>query len=56
MVGSDILEHGRPGEVHNNYTSGNGVEVNPERRKFDFITRLILSLGGICGYGPCSSG
>ena len=35
MVINDILECGRPGEVRNNYTSGYGVEVNPERQKFD---------------------
>ena len=29
MVGSGILEHGSPGEVHNNYTSGYDMEVNP---------------------------
>ena len=40
MVRSDILEHGRPGEIHNNYTSGYGVEANQEIRKFDFITNL----------------
>ena len=40
MVNNDILEYGRPGEVHNNYTSGYGVEVNPERQKFDFATNL----------------
>ena len=34
MVGSDILEHGRPEEFNNNYTSGYGVEADPERRNF----------------------
>ena len=32
MVSNDILEYGRPGEVHSNDTSGYGVEVNPERQ------------------------
>ena len=31
MVSNDILEYGSPGEIHKNYTSGNGVEMNPER-------------------------
>ena len=35
IVSNNILEYGRPGEVRNNYTSGYGVEVNPERQKFD---------------------
>ena len=43
MVGSDILEYGRPGEVRNNYTSGYGIEVNPEIQRFDF-TKIELIL------------
>ena len=38
MSSNDILEYGIPGEVRNNYISGYGVEVNPERQKFDFTT------------------
>ena len=41
MVGSGILEHGSPGEVLKNYTSGSGIEVNPERHRFDFTKKLI---------------
>ena len=33
MVSNDLLEYWKPGEVHINYTSGYGVEVNPERQK-----------------------
>ena len=40
MVSSDILEHTRPGEVFNNYTSGYDVEANPEIFIFYFITKL----------------
>ena len=36
MVGNDILKYGRPGELHKNYTSGDDVEVKPERKGFDF--------------------
>ena len=49
MVSSDILEHRRPGEVRNNYTSGYSVEANPEIQIFDFITKLSWDWGGICG-------
>ena len=40
MVSSGILEHKRPGEVYNNYTSGYDIEVNPEIHKFDFTINL----------------
>ena len=42
MVSNDILEYWRPKEVFNNYTSGYGVEVNPEIHEFDFTTKLSL--------------
>ena len=41
MVSSVILECGRPLEVLNNYKIGSGVEVNPERRNFDFTKKFI---------------
>ena len=41
LVSSGILECRITGEVCNNYTIGSGIEVNPERKKFDFTTRLI---------------
>ena len=41
MVSNNILEYGSPKEVRNNYTSGQGVEVNPEIQKFDFTEILI---------------
>ena len=41
MVSNDILEYGRPGDLHNNYTSGYGVEVNPEIHKFNSTKKLI---------------
>ena len=41
MVSSGFLEYGRPGEVSNNYTSGFDIDVNTERQKFDFTTKLI---------------
>ena len=44
MVISDIYlkmdDNGRPVEVHKNYTSGSGIEVNPERQNLDFTTKL----------------
>ena len=40
MFISGILEHGRPGEVCNNYTSGSDSEVKPERHNYDFTTKL----------------
>ena len=40
MVSSGILEYGSPGEVHNNYTSGSYIEVNPERHNFGSTTKL----------------
>ena len=41
MVRNDILEYGRPGEVHNNYTDGYDIVVNPERHKFYSTTKII---------------
>ena len=41
IVSSGILEYGRPGEVHNNYTSGYGIEVNLEIQSLIF--RQILA-------------
>ena len=40
MIIGGILEPIRSGEVHNNYTSGYDVEVNPEIQKFDYTTNL----------------
>ena len=41
MVSGCILEYERLGEVHRNYKSGYGIEVNPERQKFDVTKKLI---------------
>ena len=40
MVSSGILEYGRSGEFFNNYTIGSGIEVNPERHKFNITKKL----------------
>ena len=45
MVSNNILKYGSPKEVRNNYTSGYGIEVNPEIETFDFTTKLILYNG-----------
>ena len=40
MVSSGILEYGSPVDFVNNDTIGSEIEVNPERHKFDFTTKL----------------
>ena len=52
MVISGILGYGSTGEVLNNYTIGFGIEVEPERHKFDFTKNLswIKSQACITGY------
>ena len=40
MVSNDILEYGRPGEVIINYTSGYGIEVEPEKIKDLFYNKV----------------
>ena len=42
MVSSVILEHVILVEVRKNYTNVSDIEVNPERRKFDFTKRLSI--------------
>ena len=44
MVSSDILEYGRLQEVRKSYTSESGIEMNPERHKFDFKNKVELRL------------
>ena len=39
---SDKMEYGSTGEALKHYKIGSGIEVNPERHKFDFTTKLIL--------------
>ena len=40
MVSSGILEYGSPVDFFNNDAIGSEIEVNPERHKFDFTTKL----------------
>ena len=40
IVSNDTFEYGRPGEVLNNYTSSDDVEVKPERYTFHSTTKL----------------
>ena len=42
MVSNDILEYGKPKEVHNNHTSGYDIEVNLEIQQFGFTEKLKL--------------
>ena len=44
MVSNDILEYGKPKEVHNNHTSGYEIEVNLEIQQFGFTEKLKLDL------------